>query len=128
MFYVWCVCLHVYMEKKYQGNKEMKDEKLMSKLKSVEIHLQLQSSCIKEAVVPVSRATEASSLNDAIDSLALKKTDGQAVWIWPSVYQWKSEYLWELRRCEGRRVSEKPRIAPQHNTYHNGNMKLAEEL
>lgn len=73
MFYVWCVCLHVYMEKKYQGNKEMKDEKLMSKLKSAEIHLQLQSSCIKEAVVPVSRATEASSLNDAIDSLALKK-------------------------------------------------------
>lgn len=65
----------------------------MSKLKSVEIHLQLQSSCIEEAVVPVSRATEASSLNDAIDSLALKKTDGQAVWIWPSVYQWKSEYL-----------------------------------
>lgn len=65
------------MEKKYQGNKEMKDEKLMSKLKSVEIHLQLQSSCIKEAVVPVSRATEASSLNDAIDSLALKNR-------WPS--------------------------------------------
>lgn len=66
----------------------------MSKLKSVEIHLQPQSSYIEEAAVPVSRAPEASSLNDAIDSLALKKkTDGQAVWIWPRVYQWKSEYL-----------------------------------
>lgn len=50
----------------------------MSKLKSVEIHLQPQSSYIEEAAVPVSRAPGASSLNDVIDSLALKKNR------WPS--------------------------------------------